>query len=78
MENPLDSFYCLPDISKYEDVHLQTLSENCAVLEEKLLIIAENMPKRNRNIVEAYIQARNDLEVETVKAALRWGKRHYK
>lgn len=29
-------------------------------------------------IIEAYISTRNDLEVETVKTALRWKKKHYK
>ena len=78
MEDQILDLYQLPDIAEYEDVHLLTLSENCAVLEEQVYAIAKTLPERKRQIIEAYISARDDLEVETVKTALRWGKRHYK
>lgn len=78
MDGKVEDLYKLPDIGKYEDVHLLTLSENCAALEEQVHIIAQALPKPKRYIIEAYISARNDLEVETVKTALRWGKQNDK
>lgn len=78
MENKISDLYRLPNIAEYEDIHLLTLSESCAVLEEQVYAIAQVLPERKRQVIEAYINARNDLEVETFKTALRWGKRHYK
>ena len=70
--------YKLPNISQYADLDLLTLSENCATLEEQVYQIAKDLPDNKRQLIEAYINIRNDLEVETFKTALRWGKLHYK
>ena len=78
MDGQITDLYRLPDIDKYEDVHLLTLSESCSTLEEKVYEIAKSLPDQKRRIIEAYISTRNDLEVETFKTALRWGKKHYK
>ena len=78
MDEQISALYRLPNIEKYEDVHLLTLSENCAALEEQVYAIAEALPEKKRQIIERYINLRNDLEVETLKTALRWGKHHYK
>ena len=72
------TLYTLPDIEKYEDIHLLTLSENCAVLEEQVLSLTQTLPDQYRLCIEEYIRMRNDLEFETIKTALRWGKAHYK
>lgn len=76
MNDELMDLYKLPDIGEYEDLDLLTLRESCAVLEEQVYEIASNLPDGKRQVIEAYISVRNDLEVETVKAALRWSKRH--
>ncbi len=78
MDGQIADLYNLPDIEKYEDIHLLTLSESCAVLEEKVYAIAKALPDSKRQVIEAYISTRNDLEFETYKVALRWGKQHYK
>lgn len=77
MQDQIGDFYRLPHIQEYEDIHLLTLSENCAYLESQLCQMAECLPEREQQLIMAYISARDDLEVETVKTALRWGKRHY-
>lgn len=76
MKDDLMDLYKLPDIKEYQDLDLLTLRENCALLEEQVYEIASNLPDGKRQVIEAYISMRNDLEVETVKAALRWGKRY--
>lgn len=78
MNSDLTDLYKLPDIEKYEDLHLLTLSETCAVLEDRVHTIAKDLPSDQKMVIEAYISARNDLETESVKAALRWGKQNYK
>ena len=78
MDKSMSNLYRLPNIGEYEDVSLLSLSEVCAKLEEQVYLIASTLPEKERGIIENYIRARNDLEVETVKTALRWGKQHYK
>lgn len=78
MDGQVANLYKLPNIDEYQDLDLLTLSESCAALEERVHMIAQCLPDRERQIIEAYISTRNDLEVETVKTALRWGKWHYK
>ena len=72
------NLYKLPGIDKYEDIDLLSLSESCAVLEEKVYRIIQTLLNQSRLIIEDYIHTRNDLELETIKTALRWGKTHYK
>ncbi|MBE6976554.1 MAG: hypothetical protein E7439_05085 [Ruminococcaceae bacterium] len=78
MKDSVSNLYRLPNIGKYEDVNLLSLSEVCARLEEQVYALVKTLPDEERQMIEAYISARNDLEVETVKTALRWGKHHYK
>ena len=78
MEREIIEFYKQPNIGKYENVHLQTLSECCVVLEERVYALARALPEEDRSVIVDYINARNDLEVEMFKTALRWGKEHYK
>lgn len=77
MDDRITDLYKVPDIADYEDLHLLTLWESCAVLEDKLEAVKSRMSQQDRQLLEAYIDLRNDLEVETVKTALRWGKAHY-
>lgn len=77
MDKTVEDFYRLPNIGKYEDVNLLSLSQMCAALEEQVLTLADTLPQKQRQIIRAYISTRNDLEVETVKTALRWGKVRY-
>ena len=77
MDGQIADLYRLPDMEQYADLNLLALSENCSALEEQVCQIANALPDKQRQIIEAYVSTRNDLEVETVKTALRWGKMHY-
>lgn len=77
MDGQVADLYHLPDIEQYTDLHLLALSDDCSVLEEQVIQIAKSLPEKQRQIIDAYISIRNDLEFETVKTALRWGKAHY-
>ncbi len=78
MHNQTNDLYKLPNIGEFQDIDLLTLSETCAVLEEKVLRIAATLPQKERYVIEDYICTRNDLEFESFKTALRWGKQNYK
>ena len=78
MEEKIKDLYLLPDIDRYEDIHLITLSEQCAALEMRVLELSQSLPESKRQVIEDYIRTRDDLEFETFKTALRWGKLHYK
>ena len=77
MDGQIADLYHVPNIEQYADLHLLALSENCSALEEQVCQIAKSLPDKQRQIIETYICIRNDLEVETVKTALRWGRAHY-
>lgn len=78
MDDRIKDLYHAPNIREYENFHLETLSESCAVLEERVNAILQTLPMQKRQIIEEYIRTRDDLEVETVKVALRLGRKYYK
>lgn len=78
MDQRLEALYEIPNIKDYEDICLQTLRESCASLESRLQELSERLPEHDRQIIEAYLNIRDELEFQSVKTALRWGKRHYK
>ena len=78
MDKEIINLYKLPRIGDYEDINLLALSETCAMLEEQVYSIIQTLPEQSRLIIDDYIRTRDDLEFETFKTALRWGKLHYK
>ena len=78
MENGIMDLYCLPDIQDYEDVDLLALRKACTEMEEKLGSVMKRIPEKDAQLLRCYMQMRDLLEYETVKTALRWGKRNYK
>ena len=78
MNKALQDFYNVPNIHKYEDLSLQSLSEQCNAYEDKVRMLMSCLSEKDRQILETYLDLRNDLETETFKVALRWGKTHYR
>ena len=78
MEKRIEDLYWLPNIELYSDTNLLSLRETCATLEEQVYEIIDRLSEHDGEILKAYIYARDDLEFESVKTALRWGKLHYK
>lgn len=60
------------------DLDLLALSEQCAILEEQVYAMLDRLPYKDRELLRDYIETRNDLECESLKAALRWGMHHPK
>lgn len=74
MQDWCKDLYNAVDVEKFQDVHLQAMWEECASLEEKVYAVLDKLSTEDRQIVELYIDMRNDLEYESVKTALRWAK----
>lgn len=68
----------MPDAEEIANVHLEELRISCAALEDRLHDIADSLPEHQRCTLEAYMDARDELEFQTVRFALKWGKKHYK
>ena len=66
------------DIDKMTGLDLLALSEQCDILEEQVYALLDRLPYNDREILQDYIDTRNDLECESLKAALRWGMHHPK
>lgn len=75
MTEHLDGLYHLQEPLSEQELYLQDLAEQCAVLEEQVRQMAENMPVQKRHLIEDYIAMRDDLEVQSVRKAIRFGKR---
>ena len=72
MNGKLQDLYALPEGM---DPALMELREHCAVLEERVLQLAQSLPWEDRALLEAWIAARDELDFQTVKKALRVGSR---
>ena len=58
-----------------QSLYLQDLGHQCAVLEGELRTVAETLPAAQRAVIEEYIAFRNTMEVESIRAAIRFGER---
>ena len=76
MQNYLKDLCNAVDIEKAADLDLLALSEQCAVLEERIYALAAQLSKADHQLLQDYIDTRNDLECEALKTALRWGMQH--
>lgn len=72
MNERINNLYEFPD---REDFALLELAEHCAALEERVLLLADKLSWEDRSVLEAWIDARNELEYQTVRKALRAGSR---
>ena len=78
MKNYLKDLCNAADIDKVTDFNLLALAEQCAILEERVCNIAGRLCPTEQDIINDYIDTRNDLECESLRAALRWGMQHPK
>lgn len=78
MKERLSDFYQGLGIEECEDVHLLTLREQCDTLEYQIYDILDRISDHDRYVIETYIDLRNDLEVESIKDAIRLGRRYHK
>ena len=74
MDDWMLDLFALADREYLGQVDLQELSEQCGYLELQIREMMENFPVSQRQILESYMDLRNELEFQSVKVALRIGK----
>ena len=74
MDDRLLDLYALADREYLSQVYLQELSEQCGHLELQVREMMENLPLTQQQILESYMDLRNELEYQSVKAAIRMAK----
>ena len=74
MDSRLENLYTIPEHVVEQDTYLLGLSEQCAVLEERVRALAHSLPEDQRQIIEAFLALRDELEYQSVKVAMAYGK----
>lgn len=74
MEERLQDLYRIGKDISPQDAYLLDLADQCAHLEMRVRDIAENLPIFDRQVLESYLDMRNELEYQAVKTALRFSK----
>lgn len=74
MDNRLHDLYTIPESVVPQDIYLLDLSEQCTRLELQVRSIARTLPPRQRQTIEAFLDARDELEFQSVKIAMQYGK----
>lgn len=69
------SFDPSPEAEERQQLYLQDLGYQCAVLEEELRTVVETLSAAQRAVIEEYIAFRDTMEVESIRAAIRFGER---
>ena len=77
MNERLVDLYNLDIMRHLESVHLPSLVAKCDALEQCVYEIAKSLSEEKRTAIQNYIDMRNNLEFETVKAAMRYSKKYY-
>lgn len=76
MDSRLKDLYTIPERIVEQDIYLLDLSEQCAVFEERVRSIARALPEEQRQTIEVYLEIRDELELQSVKVAMQYGKHH--
>lgn len=74
MDERLNDLFYAPRQYLPQDVYLQDLAEQCAHLEERVRVLAEKLSDDDRELLECYLDLRDELEYQSVKTALRFSK----
>ena len=74
MDERLADLYHIPEYVLPQDLYLVDLSEQCARMEERVRDIASRLPPKEKQIIEAFLDIRDELEFQSVKVAMQFGK----
>ena len=74
MDERLHDFYNIPQNSLPQDIYLMDLAEECAHMEERVRAWLRKLPAAEREVLESYLDIRDELEFQSVKTALRFSK----
>ena len=74
MDDRLHDLYTIPESVVPQDIYLLDLSEQSVRLEMQVRSIARTLPSKQRQTIEAFLDARDELEFQSVKIAMQYGK----
>ena len=74
MDERLNDLYRLPPQSLPQDIYLMDLAEQCAHMEVRVRELMIRLPAFDRELLESYLDIRDELEFQSVKVALRFSK----
>ena len=74
MDERLYDLYRIPQNSLPQDIYLMDLAEECAHMEERVRAWMCKLPADERELLESYLDIRDELEFQSVKTALRFSK----
>ena len=74
MDERLKDLYRIPPRSLPQDIYLMDLAEECAHMEERVRELMVSLPASDRELLESYLDIRDELEFHTVKTALQFSK----
>ena len=74
MDDRLHDLSSIPESVLPQDIYLLDLSEQCTLLEMQVRSIAMTLPGKQRKIIEAFLDMRDELEYQSVKVAMQYGK----
>lgn len=69
----LDDLYCFPESLSEIDIYIEDLAVQCRQLEDQINAALENLPADFRELLLSYLDLRDDLDVYTVRKAIRYG-----
>ena len=75
MDNRLSDFYDLQKKYGESNDYLLSLREECGRLEYQILVAAEDVPQNLKTLIQSYIAIRDELDFQSVKVALRFGRK---
>ena len=75
MGSRMKDLYDFPESIDEQDIYIQDLAEQCAVLAGRVQEMMESLPEEKRQLLEAYIEAMDELEFQSVKKAMRFGRK---
>ena len=74
MDERLYDLYRISQNSLPQDIYLMDLAEECAHMEERVRAMMVGLQARDRELMESYLDIRDELEFQSVKTALRFSK----
>lgn len=76
MDDRLKDLYQIPKQVLEQEIYIEDLAEQCSVYETRIRQIIEKLSTDDKEIVETYLDLRDELEIQTVKIAMRFAKGH--
>ena len=75
MTNEVRDLFAAPRSVLPQDIYLMDLLDQCSAMESRVLMIADKLPDEERQIIELYIDLRNEVELYSMRQSMQFGKK---